>query len=102
MRGEDSFRVCKSFYLSTLVISQRMVYNFNQKKNELTGMLKPDGRGKHNKDANVSDEQKNGVISHIDSFPVIEYHYCRAKTNKKYLEAGLSIQKMYDFTKKNA
>ena len=49
--------------------------------------------------AEVSDEQKNGVIAHIDSFSVIESHYYRAKTNKKYLEAGLSIQKMYDLYK---
>ena len=85
MKGEDSFRVCKIFYLSTLAISQKIVYNVHQKKNELTGILKLDGRGKHDKHAKVSDEQKNGVISHIDSFPVIESHYCRAKTNKKYL-----------------
>ena len=64
-----------------------------------TGLLKPDGQGKHDRHANVSDEQKNGVISHIDSFPVIRPHYCRAKKNKKYLETGLSIQKMYDFYK---
>ena len=56
-------------------------------------------RGKHDKHPKVSDEQKNRVISHIDSFPVIESHYCRAKTNKKYLEAGLSIQKSYDLYK---
>ena len=43
MKEEDSFRVCKSFYLSTLAISQKMVYNVHQKKNELTGMLKLDG-----------------------------------------------------------
>ena len=67
-----------------------------KKKNKLTGMLKPDGRGKHDKHVKVSDEQKNGVISHIESFPAIESHYCWAKTNKKYLEAGLSIAKMYD------
>ena len=85
MKGEDSFRVCKIFYLSTLAISQKMVDNVHQKKNELTGILKLDGRGKYDKRAKVSDEQKNGVISHIDSFPVIESHYCRAKTNKKYL-----------------
>ena len=28
--------------------------------------------------------------SHIDSFPVLESHYCKAKTNKKYLEEGLT------------
>ena len=95
MKGENSFRVCNSFYLSTLLISQKMVYNVNQKKNKLTGMLKPDGRGKRDRHARVSDEHKNGVISHIDFFPVIECHYSRTKTNNKYLEAGLSIQKIY-------
>ena len=61
-----------------------MVYNVHLKKNKLTGMLKLHGKhDKHDKHAKVSNEQKNGVISHIDSFPVIESHYCRAKTNKK-------------------
>ena len=32
MKGEGSFRVCKSFYLSTLAISQKMVYNVHKKK----------------------------------------------------------------------
>ena len=62
-------------------------------------MLKPECWGKHDKHAKVRDEQKNGVISHIDSFPVIESHYCRAKKNKKYLEAGPSLQNMYDLYK---
>ena len=101
MKGEGSFRVCKSFYLSTLAISQKMVYNVHQKKKKrkLTDMLKPDDLGKHDKLAKVSDEQKNGVVSLIDSFPGIESHYYRSKTNKKYLEAGLSIQQMYDLYK---
>ena len=30
MKGEKSFRVCKSFYLSTLAVSQKMVYNVYQ------------------------------------------------------------------------
>ena len=76
-----------------------MVYNVHEKKNKLIGMLKLDGRGKNDKHAKVSDEQKNRVISHVDSFPVIESRYCRPKTNEKYLEAGLSIAKMYDLYK---
>ena len=34
-------------------------------------------------------------MDHIRSFPVIESHYCRSKTKRKYLESGLSINKMY-------
>ena len=61
-----------------------MAYNFHQKKNKLTGILKPDSWDEHDKHAKVSYEQKNGVISHVDSIPVIESHYCRAKTNKNF------------------
>ena len=96
MKGEGSFRVWKSFYMSTLESSQKIADNVYQQNNKLTNMLKPDGKGKHDKHIKMSDEQKNGVISHIHSFPVVESHNCRAKTNKKYLEAELSIQKMFD------
>ena len=84
MKGEVSFRVCKSFYWSSSEISKMMAYNVHQKKNKLTGILKPDSWGEHDKHAKVSYEQKNGVISHVDSIPVIESHYCRAKTNKNF------------------
>ena len=47
MKGEDSFWVCKSFYLSTHAISQKIVYIVHEKNNKLTGMLRLDGRGKH-------------------------------------------------------
>ena len=100
MKGEKSFRVCKSFYLPTLAVSQKMVYNVHQKKDEATGIVKPDGKGRHESHHRVSEEKKKGcfrVLEHINSFPIVESHYCRAKTNKKYLEAGLNIAKMYDF-----
>ena len=99
MKGEKSFRVCKSFYLSTLAVSQKMVYNVHQKKDQATGIVKPDGRGRNESHHRVSEEQEKGVLEHINSFPVVESHYCRAKTNKKYLEAGLNIEKMYDLYK---
>ena len=68
-----------------------MVYNVHLKKDKLAGMLKLDDWRTYDKHAKVSDKRKNGVISHIDSFPVIKSHYRRAKTNKKHLEAGLNI-----------
>ena len=99
MKGAESFRVCKSFYLATLAVSQKMVYNVHQKKDKVTGVVKPDGRGRHSSHYQVSEEQKQGVFEHINSFPVVDSHYCRAKTNKKYLEGGLNIEKMYDLYK---
>jgi hypothetical protein len=35
------------------------------------------------------------VIDHINSFPRVESHYCRATTNRQYLDVNLSIPLMY-------
>ena len=74
MKGEKSFRVCKSFYLSTLAVSQKMVYNVHQKKDQATGIVKPDGRDRHESYHPISEKQKKGVLEHINSFPVVESH----------------------------
>lgn len=52
-------------------------------------------RGKTNRN-HISEGQKVIIREHINSFPAIESHYCRARTNKKYLESNLNIPKMYD------
>lgn len=55
-----------------------------------------DQRGKHNtRPFRISEPVRTLVKEHIESFPVIDSHYCRANTTKKYLEEGLSITKMY-------
>ena len=57
LKEKDSYRVCKNFYLSTLAMSQKMVYNVHDKKDKVTGILKADGHGKHNKHHRVTEEQ---------------------------------------------
>ena len=55
-----------------------------------------DDRGKHtNRPAKISDAMKNSIRSHIESFPVMEFHFCRKRSQKKYLEEGLNISLMY-------
>jgi hypothetical protein len=39
--------------------------------------------------------------NHIQSFQTMPSHYCRASTNRKYLEPGLSITKMYNMYKEH-
>ena len=80
--------------LSTLAVSQEMIYGVHEKKEEVSGIVKPDGRGKHNNHYKVTQDER--VIARINSFPVIDSHYCRVKTNQKYLEADLNMEKMYD------
>ena len=81
---DNKERVCKDFFLGTLAISQKMVYNVHSKKSVETGIPKPDGKGKFvSSKPKVSLQQKEAVICHIRSFPTIDSHYYRAKTNKK-------------------
>lgn len=53
-------------------------------------------RGKHkNRPHQYPEKLINEVREHIRKFPVVESHYCRINTERKYLESGLSIVKMY-------
>lgn len=94
-------RVCKQFYLGTLDISQKMVYNVHEKRDLNTGAPKKDHRGKHGKQKHTTAEKLNEVRMHIKSFPVVEAHYCRSTTKRRYLESNLSISKMYDLYKES-
>ena len=55
-----------------------MVYNVHINKDSVSGVIKSDARGKHNNHFKVSDEDRQKVINHINSFPVVDSHYCRA------------------------
>ena len=79
MKGEKLLCVYKSFYLSILEVSQKMIYGVHEKKEEVSGIVKADGQGKHNNHYKVTQEEKEKVIAHISSFPVIDLHYCQAK-----------------------
>lgn len=59
-----------------------------------------DGRGKHKK-RGTPKEKMFDVRAHIESFLVIESHYCRKSSTKNYLESSLDLQKlkMYDLYK---
>jgi len=92
-------RVCKKMFLTTLDISEKLVtYTLSKRTSGDVGMTfsSPDMRGKHvpsNKtDANILD----GIRQHINSFPKMAPHYCRADTNRQFLGADLNIRKMYE------
>lgn len=91
-------QVCKTYFLSTLSISQKSIYNVHNNKDIDTNIPKPDGRGLY-KSTTISETDKNDVRKHIDSFPKVESHYCRSDTRKQYLESTLSISQMYNLFK---
>ncbi|KAK4883904.1 hypothetical protein RN001_000175 [Aquatica leii] len=71
-------------------------YSFKKKDDSITGTVTPDKRGKHtNRPFVILDSVKQEVREHINLFPKVPSHYCREKTNKLYVEDGLTISKMY-------
>jgi len=65
------------------------------KKKTYGGMVSLDKRGYHIPPNKISNDIRDGVKKHIESFPAIESHYSREKTVKKYLGNELNINKMY-------
>ncbi|CAC5415816.1 unnamed protein product [Mytilus coruscus] len=64
-------RVCKEFFLTTLDISSRRIQWFFEKKSPQF----EDKRGRHVK-RKISEESKDRIRNHINSFPRIDSHYC--------------------------
>ncbi|GFN81313.1 hypothetical protein PoB_000781900 [Plakobranchus ocellatus] len=79
--------------MNTLGISKDFIYGaLNQHSN---GVLTPSKQGRHDKHEKVKETVVQDVRDHINSFAAIDSHYCSARTNKKYLDALLSLAKMY-------
>lgn len=93
--NNEKHRVCKKFFLETILVSQKTIYNVHNNKDKVTQVPKSDERGKKTKDR-IPKTDKDLVRKHIESFAKVESHYCRAKTTKEYLSPDLNISRMYD------
>ena len=92
---ERRVQVCKSFFLGTLNIGGNQVYNLHNKKDPVTGLPQPDGRGKKTK-SNISEEDEKFIVDHIKEFPAVESHYGRGDSTKMYLAPSLNLTIMYE------
>lgn len=86
-------------------VSYQMVRTAEKKRNsagKVQEVIQDDQRGKHhNNPFKVPDQNLAAVLQHIDSYPIMESHYCREKTNRRYLEEGLSLHTMYRMYEKD-
>ncbi|CAC5362185.1 unnamed protein product [Mytilus coruscus] len=64
----------------------------NQRSGVFVGI---DKRGRHTPHNKTSDAALKAIRSHIESFPVVDGHYTRKDSNRKYLGAELNISRMY-------
>lgn len=97
-KNEERIQVCKTMFLNTLGIRKGVVDIAMKKRTGENTALK-DQRGKHPKKI-TSPATLASVRKHIESFPVMSSHYCRAKTQRKYLSSDLNITLMYSLYKK--
>ncbi|XP_052221583.1 uncharacterized protein LOC127838063 isoform X1 [Dreissena polymorpha] len=92
------YEVCKRFFLDTLAVSEAQILTA-LKSRSATDITSPDKRGKHAKRVNAIPRIViEDIKAHIESFPRVESHYCRASTSKEYLEGSLNLHKMYDIS----
>jgi hypothetical protein len=92
-------RVCKSFYCKTLCISSKRVRRALQEKTSTNSFGGQDYRIGKKPSNKTTDEQEQGVNSHINSFPKMDPHYCRRDSTKQYLSPDLNIRKMFHLYK---
>ncbi|KAJ8892967.1 hypothetical protein PR048_005548 [Dryococelus australis] len=86
--------VCKTFFLNTLVVSERYAYTAWDKLDE-PGIVGADNRCKHSNHRKTDEVILEGIRNHIKSFLVIESHYLRTQTRTFYLDGSLSISQLF-------
>lgn len=93
-KNEQKLRVCKTFLINTLGITERKIRTVIQGKTE-TGMAPIDNRGKHSNHRKTNPEVLASVRNHINSIPQIESHYVRSDTSREFIDRGLTISEIH-------
>lgn len=89
-------RVCKTFFLNTLDINYPVVKTAVDKYcRSPSSMQSPDKRGRQAPAIKLPVSVVDFAKAHIDKFPRVPSHWCRADTTKVYLEANINKAKMY-------
>ena len=92
--NESKKTVCKKFFLHTLNIGESYVNRAMENKRGGV-FVGTDKRGRHIPHNKTSTNALEAVRNHIESFPVVDGHYTRKSSNRKYLGSDLNISQMY-------
>lgn len=93
--NNEKVRVCKTFLINTLGITERTIRTVIQAKVTGPGIAPVDRRGKHDKHKKIPEEVMNSVRNHINSIPRIESHYVRKETSREFIDGGLTVAEMH-------
>ncbi|GFO08761.1 elongation factor 4 [Plakobranchus ocellatus] len=93
---EQRKQVCRHMFLSTLGVTERQIRTA-LKKRQRDGQIAMEGRGGRREAEKVEDEEKTqSILDHINTFPRMESHYCRANTKNEFLAPELNPTTMYN------
>ncbi|CAH0591687.1 unnamed protein product [Chrysodeixis includens] len=93
-RGSE-IKVCKTFLLNTLAISNKPLRTVTENKFASTSVIPTDKRGKHGKQSKLDAETIQSVRDHINSIPRMESHYIRANSSREYIDGGLTVAELH-------
>ncbi|GFO49543.1 hypothetical protein PoB_007604800 [Plakobranchus ocellatus] len=91
----DNVAVCKTFFLDTLNISEAREITAIKKGVSGINFTSGDMRGRHHTRPTKYSIERDAVKAHVENFPTMESHYCRHNTQRRWLEADLSLQMMH-------
>lgn len=80
-KNNSKIRVCKTFFINTLGISDRQIRTVKN-KTDPQGFVSKDIRGKHLARKPTDPVLIESIKQHINSIPRIESHYLRASTSR--------------------
>ncbi|KAK5644896.1 hypothetical protein RI129_006196 [Pyrocoelia pectoralis] len=98
-KTNEKVKVCKTMFLNTFGIRKGVV-DIAMTKRTKENTSESDKRGRHIK-KQTTHEIVSSVRNHIESFPVVESHYCRSDSKRKYLDPSLNINVMYEMDKQS-
>ncbi|CAH1099968.1 unnamed protein product [Psylliodes chrysocephalus] len=89
-------KICQHCFKKTFDVTDRFLkYMLSSRENNIAIISTPDQRDAHAPPSKISEQRKNEVIGHINSFPRNKSHYTRRHTDKEYLAANLNRASWY-------
>lgn len=95
INNNKDIRVCKTFLINTVDITQRIILTVIDGKARNDGFISADRRGKHCKQCKLPPEVIKAVKDHIESIPRVDSHYLRAGTSREFIDRGLTVAELH-------
>lgn len=96
--GENLIKVCRTLFLNTLGIGRWTILHWKNKEQMPEPNTNVQNRSNSITTSKPFAKQRQGLKNFFESLPVLDSHYCRATTKKKYLlPEWSSKQSLYEF-----